>query len=164
MAWIRGETGNPFSKRGLLKVNAFQHLCQEYAPQAFKMLREIVEDVLQDGSVRVQGLKFIVEHAYGKARQSIDVKHEESIVPEMMTSEQLQLAAAGQTEELVCSLIESGKLDDYTRGYERVVPRLEKDVTEVKDDRLGKKSKDNEKNDPKVILKRKPKKTTSKKN
>ena len=147
MAWIRGETGNPFNKRGLLKVNAFQHLCQEYAPQAFKMLREIVEDVLQDGNVRVQGLKFMVEHAYGKARQSIDVKHEESIVPEMMTSEQLRLAAAGQTEELVCSLIESGKLDDYTRGYERVVPRIEKDITEVKDDHLGEK--------PKVKAKRK---------
>lgn len=160
MAWIRGETGNPFNKRGLLKVNAFQHLCQEYAPQAFKMLREIVEDVLQDGSVRVQGLKFMVEHAYGKARQSIDVKHEESIVPEMMTSEQLRLAAAGQTEELVCSLIESGKLNEYTRGYEGVIPRLEKDITEVKDDHLGEEPKDKPKkaSKPKVKPKSKPKK------
>lgn len=160
MAWIRGETGNPFNKRGLLNVNAFQHLCQEYAPQAFKMLRDIVEDVLQDGSVRVQGLKFMVEHAYGKARQSIDVKHEESIVPEMMTSEQLRLAAAGQTEELVCSLIESGKLNEYTRRYEGVVPRLEKDITEVKDDHLGEELKDKPKkaSKPKVKPKTKPKK------
>ena len=148
MAWIRGETGNPFNSQGRLKANTFSLLCQEYAPKAFSLLKDIVEDVLQEGGVRVSALKFMVEHAYGKARQSIDVKQVESLMPEMMTSEQLRLAAAGQTEELVCSLIESGKLDDYTRGYERVVPRIEKDITEVKDDHLGEK--------PKVKAKRKP--------
>ena len=106
--------------------------------------------------MRVQGLKFMVEHAHGKARQAIDVKHEEVVLPDMMTQEQLILAAAGQTEELVCSLIASGKLEDYTAGaYERVVPRIEKDVTEVKDDHLGANTKAKAK--PKVKSKQKSK-------
>jgi len=138
MAWIRGETGNPFIRRNLLNVNAFQNLCRDYAPKAFSLLREIVEDPLQEGSVRMQGLKFMVEHAYGKARQSIDFKVEEQVDPGMMSQAQLMLAADGQTEELVCSLMESGKLNEYTRRYEGVVQREEKDITEVKDDHLGK--------------------------
>lgn len=154
MAWIRGETGNPFSRQGVVKVNPFQRLCQEFAPQAFKLLREIAEDVSQEGSVRSQNLRYLVDHAYGKARQSVDLKYEESIVPEMMTSEQLRLAAAEQTEELVCSLIESGQLNEYTRRYEGVVLREEKDITEVKDDHLG--DKPESKRKPKINKKSLP--------
>jgi hypothetical protein len=162
MAWIRGETGSPFNRQGILKANAFQKLCQEYAPTAFSLIREIVENPLQEGSVRIQGLKFMVEHAYGKARQSIDLKAEEPIDPGMMSQSQLMLAAAGQTEELVCSLIESGKLDEYRRRYEGVVPRIEKDITEVKDDHLGETPKAKPKPQPKPKLKAIPKKPTKK--
>ena len=136
MAWKRVETGNPF-RLGSSVGDEFMRLCRQYAPQMFHHVKEIVENKDEFGATRLNAMKFIRETGYGKPRQAIELNVEQDIPPEMMTSEQLRLAAAAQTKELVLSLIESGQLDEYTRGYERVVPRIEKDITEVKDDRLG---------------------------
>ena len=140
MTWKRVETGNPF-KHGSVVGDEFMRLCRQYAPQMFNHVREIVENKDEYGATRLNAMKFIRETGYGKPRQAVELNLEPDIPPEMMTSEQLRLAAAAQTRELVLNLIESGQLDEYTRGYERVVPRIEKDITEVKDDHLGDKPK-----------------------
>lgn len=126
--WQKGQSGNPFGMRP--KMNAFRAICQTYSKEAFELLKELVENRATHEAVRLQGLKFILEHAWGKAPQSVEIKVTENVVPDMMTTEQLTLAAAGQTQELVCSLIASGKLDEYTREYVGIKSREEKDVME----------------------------------
>lgn len=129
--------GNPFAKS---KINAFKALCQGYAPEAFELIKELIDNRSTHEAVRFQALKFVVEQAYGKASQSVHVRSDGDISAPMMSTEQLRLAAAGQTQELVCNLIETGKLDEYTRAYHGIGKREEKDITEVKDDHLGVKS------------------------
>lgn len=118
-AWQKGESGNPFGNRSryMPKVNAFRTICQEYSKETFELLWELVQNRLTHELVRFQAMKFILEHAYGKAPQCMEVKSEESIAPNMMSSEQLRLAAANKTKELVFSLIESGKIEEYIRAY-----------------------------------------------
>lgn len=135
MAWIRGETGSPFARRSS-STNAYQTLVRELGLKAIALIWNIGQD--PNDRDRLQALKFIVEQGQGKARQAVDLRIEEQIDPGMMTQAQLMLAADGQTEELVCSLMESGKLNEYTRRYEGVVQREEKDVTGVMEDHLGK--------------------------
>lgn len=113
MAWQKGESGNPFGRRP--SVNAFRAICQTYSKEAFERLWRMTDDVCIHEAVRFQALKLIVEQAWGRAPQSMEVKVQERVLPSMMTTEQLKLAIAGQTKELVCSLIESGKLDEYTK-------------------------------------------------
>lgn len=134
--------GNPFSKS---RVNAFKALCQGYAPEAFALIKEMIENRSTHEAVRFQALKFVVEQAYGKAAQSVHIRSDGDISAPMMSTEQLRLAAAGQTQELVCNLIETGKLDEYTRAYQGIGKREEKDITEVKDDHLGVKPETNPK-------------------
>jgi hypothetical protein len=136
MAWKRVEIGNPF-RRGSSVGDEFMKLCHEHGPQMFKYVWEIITNKDEFGSVRLNAIKFLRETSHGKPRQAIELTVDQEIPPEDMTTEQLRLAAAAQTKDLVYSLLDSGKLDEYIRGYERVVPRIEKDITEVKDDHLG---------------------------
>jgi len=117
MAWAKGQSGNAYGRRP--SVNAFRTLCKDYSYKAFEMLKEIVEDRALHEAVRFQGLKFILESAYGKASQSIEVSLAEGIESDKMTHEQLALAASGQTEELVYNLIKSGKYEEYKRKYDQ---------------------------------------------
>lgn len=111
MTWERGKSGNPSGRKPL--ITAFRTLCQNYSYQAFDMLKELVENRGTHEAVRFQGLKFILESGWGRPAQAIEVRMEEGKPPDMMTTEQLKMAAAGQTEELVYSLIQSGKIDEY---------------------------------------------------
>lgn len=119
-AWQKGESGNPFTikpRREKLKIGDLRIICQEYGPQLVEHLVEMIENKGTHETVRFQAVKFMWEQGYGKARQSIEFKVGESIPPNMMTTEQLKLAAAGKTKELVFSLIESGKMEEYIRAY-----------------------------------------------
>lgn len=129
MTWQRGETGNPFGRRP--KVNLFRTICQEYSREAFEHLKEMIENPLTHSAVKFQALKFVLESAWGRARQSIEIKMDEVISPAMMTTEQLKLAAAGQTEELVCNLMATGKLEEYTRRYDGAVLSDKKEVIDM---------------------------------
>jgi len=169
MEWKSAATGNPINKRAVatVKVNRYRNLCQEFTEEAFAIMRTIIRDEGIDPAVRLNGCYRLMESGWGKAPQSVEIKSNDSMLPEMMSQEQLMLAAAGQTQELVCSLIESGKIADYAPGYEGVVPRrIEKDITEVKDDHLGAKPRNNRTKVPTVIVgvsEVKPKKSSRKK-
>lgn len=111
--WQKGESGNPFGRRPA--VNPFRAICQTYSQEAFNKLWKMVDDVMIHEAVRFQALRLIVEQAWGRAPQSMEVKVQERVLPSMLTTEQLKLAIAGQTKELVCSLMETGKLEEYTK-------------------------------------------------
>jgi hypothetical protein len=116
---------NPFAGA---RIDTFKALCQAYAPEALALIKDMIEDRSTREAIRFQALKFVVEQAYGKASQSLVIREEQEVSAAMMSTAQLRLAAAGQTQELVCSLIESGKLDEYTRAYKGL--REEKDITQ----------------------------------
>jgi hypothetical protein len=167
MEWKSAGSGNPLNKRLAAKVNMYRNLCQQFTEEAVAIMQSIVRNELVDPAIRLNGCHRLMESGWGKAPQSVEVKTNDSVLPELMTQEQLMLAAAGQTQELVCSLIESGKLGDYAPGYEGVVPRrIEKDITEVKDDHLGAKPKEKRKKPVAAIAvasEVKPKKSNRKK-
>lgn len=122
-AWQKGESGNPFlpkQKKEKLRIGDLRTICQEYGPRLVEHLVEMIENKGTHEAVRFQAVKFMWEQGYGKARQSIEFKVSEPIAPSMMTSEQLKLAAANKTQELVFSLIESGKMEEYIRAYKEV--------------------------------------------
>lgn len=112
-SWKKGESGNIFGRRP--NVNVFRTLCQSYGEEAFRRLLEFIDNETFHEAVRFSALKLLIEQGYGKAPQSLEVKVNERILPSMMTTEQLKLAVAGHTKELVQSFIESGKLDEYVR-------------------------------------------------
>lgn len=112
-SWVKGESGNPYGRRP--PVNVFKELCQAYSTDVFRILWGIFENPNSHPAVRFQIGKFLQEQGYGRAPLALEVKAVQDITPSMMTTEQLKLAAAGQTQELVCNLIASGKLDEYAK-------------------------------------------------
>jgi hypothetical protein len=136
-AWQKGESGNPIEQRKRApKHKVLDIILQDYCPRALELVMEIVEDKGVDAHVRLQGLKFWIDHAKGKARQSMEFKVEESIAPQMMTMEQLNFAASKKTKELVFSLIESGQkeeideIEEYIRAKRNGSAINDKDVIE----------------------------------
>lgn len=144
--WKKGESGNPYGRRP--GVNVFKKLCQSYSQDIFRILWEMFENPNSHPAVRFQIGKFMQEQGYGRAQEALkDITViEES--PEMMTTEQLKLAAAGQTQELVCNLIESGKIDGYTRMVDNALEVKHGELlehssadTDVAQDKTGRKVK-----------------------
>ena len=164
IAVTRYETGSPF-KQGSQKLNAWRNLCENFTEEAFGIMLSIVRNEGVDPAVRLNGCKSLMEARWGKAPQSVEISSDDLMLPSLMSHEQLMLAAEAQTEALVCSLIQSGKLDEIVRRYEGVVPkRIEKDITEVKDDRLVTKPKAKPKREASAMtVNVKPKKPSRKK-
>jgi hypothetical protein len=137
-AWQKGESGNPFGDklRYAPKIRDLRTIYQQNVEEVYNILLGIVRDTEVQPHVRGVIGKFILEQATGKARQSIEFKVEESIAPNMMTSEQLNLAAAKKTKELVFSLIESGnqeeidEIEEYIRAKRKCSVINDTDVIE----------------------------------
>jgi len=137
-AWQKGESGNPFGDklRYSPKIRDLRTIYQQNVEEVYNILLGIVRDTEVHAHVRGQIGKFILEQATGKARQSIEFKVEETIAPNMMTSEQLNLAAAKKTKELVFSLIETGReeeideIEEYIRAKRKCSVINDKDVIE----------------------------------
>jgi len=135
-AWQKGESGNPLEQGKRQKIKTLDIILQDRCPRAFEILWKMIEDEDVHAHIRMQGVKFWIEQTRGKARQSMEFKVEESIAPNMMTTEQLNFAASKKTKELVFSLIESGQkeeideIEEYIRAKRNGSVINDKDVIE----------------------------------
>ncbi len=132
MAWQKGHTGNPKGINQYAGVqNVFRNLCKRDVYKLYGLLMDIVENHDVNPSARVAGLKFMLESGFGKAAQAIEVNMATGKTPDMMTTEQLKLAAEGQTEALVLDLIATGRLQEI---QDRFKEELDTEVKDVHDE------------------------------
>ena len=115
-AWQKGEFGKP-SFGSQPKMNPARAVCYAHLPKIWDLLWGIVNDENHEVSVRGNLLRFMMEQACGKAPKSMEVKTMDRINPNMMSTEQLTLMAAGKVKELVFSVIQSGQIDEYLSEY-----------------------------------------------
>lgn len=118
-AWKNGEFGNPLAGRS--RVNALRTIAQAYLKHSIEDLWEIAQDRATPASTRAKIYIFILEQGFGRAPQSMEVNVTDGLQPSMISTEQLKLMAAGKIKELVFSLIQSGKIEDYIKAHKESV-------------------------------------------
>jgi hypothetical protein len=132
-AWKKGEFGNPVGNGSRLKLNALRLFCQDFTPQAAKVIQEIILNSDND-SARFQAAKFVLEQAYGKAPHSMEIKITDGLSPSMMSAEQIKMFAAGKVRELVFSIIQSGQIEKYIEDYRENLTTLGKEAEKASGD------------------------------
>jgi hypothetical protein len=113
--WQKGEFGNPIN--GRKKLNWLRAKCLELTPEALKLMWNIGNDDGHPVSARIKALSYILDQGSGKAPQSMEVSLTEELAPNMMSTEQLKLIAAGKFKELIFGLIQSGEIEEYLKAH-----------------------------------------------
>ena len=79
--WKPGQSGNPGGQTKLtLEAKEFRDKCREASPEAFGVIIELMTSA-KDQSIRLQAAKLILERAYGKPAQSVELTGEGGTKP-----------------------------------------------------------------------------------
>lgn len=114
----QGQVCNPKGTNQYTGIqNVFKNLCKRDVYKLYGLLMDIVENQDTNVNARVNGIKFMLESGFGKAAQSIEVSTSQGKTPDQLTTQQLKLAAEGETEALVLDLIMSGKLAEIQERF-----------------------------------------------
>lgn len=113
-AWQKGEFGNPIGVQP--KVNALRKACQNFSKQAWDILVELASDPGGDEKNRRVIATWMLEQAWGRVPQSMEIQSNEGLSPNMMSAEQLRMFASGKIQELIINLHQTGKLDEYLKS------------------------------------------------
>jgi hypothetical protein len=129
--WLKGEFGKPFGSQP--KLNPVRAICYAHLPKIWNLMWRIVDDESNPESLSTRGtlLKFMMEQAGGRAPKSMEVKATDGLNPNMMSTEQIKLMAAGKIKELVFSVIQSGQIDEYIREHREGLEARNMDVSKA---------------------------------
>jgi len=147
--WKKGQSGNPLGRRvERPQINVLRELCRQDTDEVYKILMNIIRNEDERGVVRVNGIKFHQESAWGKAEQSLKLETTtaETVDPSKMTAEQIHLFVSGKTEEFLRNMYASGALATYAEKFksETEAPepqneRDEKNISQVINEEIEKK-------------------------
>ena len=73
MPWKPGQSGNPAGRPPV--DNPIQKLARQYAPEAIRTAVRIMRSARSYDSSRLGAIGVILERAYGKPKQELDVSH-----------------------------------------------------------------------------------------
>ncbi len=77
---------------------------------------ELASDPMGDEKNRRVIATWMLEQAYGRVPQSMEITESDGLSPNMMSSDQLRMYASGKVRELILNLHQTGKLDEYLKS------------------------------------------------
>jgi len=77
--FVKGQSGNPKGRPAVVKE--IRELAQQHGTKAVEVLASLMNDVAQDGRVRIAAARELLDRGYGKASQHIEVTPTEGQFP-----------------------------------------------------------------------------------